>query len=335
MASHPADSPPSGDETLCVSLHVTGHVQGVGFRPHVYRLAHELGLVGWVRNAMGQVEIVVQGPGGLVEEFVDCLIHRAPPLSKPILERRAPLQCQAFNDFDIRVSESGSAARVFIPPDYFCCEDCVKDINTPGNRRYRYPFTNCTQCGPRYTLIRALPYDRPNTSMAGFPLCEECLAEYKNPLDRRFHAEPVACPDCGPSLSLVSAGEIIAEGNRALACTVAELRKGKILAVKGVGGYHLMCDARNEEAVQRLRERKVRPDKPLAVMFPQSGEDGLGALRGQVCLDDHTAKAISGPARPIVLVPRQAESDLARGVAPGLAELGVFLPYSPLHHLLL
>lgn len=335
MATHPAGSLSAKEEILCVSLHVTGHVQGVGFRPHVYRLAHELGLVGWVRNAMGQVEIVVQGTAGRVDEFVDALIHKAPPLSNPVLELRAPLPCQAFNDFDIRVSESGSAARVFIPPDYFCCDDCVEDINTPGNRRYRYPFTNCTQCGPRYTLIRALPYDRPNTSMAGFPLCEKCLAEYQDPLDRRFHAEPVACPDCGPSLSLVSAGKIIAGGDDALVRTAAELRKGKILAVKGVGGYHLMCDARNEDAVQRLRQRKVRPDKPFAVMFPQSGEDGLDAVREQVSLDDATAMAISGPARPIVLVPRRAESDLARGVAPALAELGVFLPYAPLHHLLL
>lgn len=335
MADYSRGSLSSTEQALCVSLVVTGHVQGVGFRPHVYRLAHELGLVGWVRNALGQVEIVVQGPAERVNEFADALISKAPPLSNPVLERRKQEQRQDFSGFEIRASESGSDARVFIPPDYFCCDDCVADINTPGNRRYRYAFTNCTQCGPRYTLIRALPYDRPNTSMGDFPLCEECLAEYTDPLDRRFHAEPVACPQCGPSLSLVSAGELVAEGNDALARAVAELRTGKIVAVKGIGGYHLMCDGRDEGAVQRLRDRKVRPSKPLAVMFPESGKDGLDAVRGQVSLDDVTAGAISSPARPIVLVPRHAESGLAQGVAPGLAELGVFLPYSPLHHLLL
>lgn len=335
MADYPPGSQVSSEETLCISLVVTGHVQGVGFRPNVYRLAHKHGLLGWVRNALGQVEIMVQGPAGHVNAFADALISEAPPLSMPVLERRKQEPCQAFEDFEIRSSESGSAARIFIPPDYFCCDDCVADINTPGNRRYRYPFTNCTQCGPRYTLIRALPYDRPNTSMADFPLCKACLAEYTDPLDRRFHAEPVACPECGPSLTLFSNGEIVARGGDALAGTVAELARGAIVAVKGIGGYHLMCDARNEGAVQRLRERKVRPHKPLAVMFPESGKDGLDAVLSQVRLDAVTAEAISSPARPIVLVPRHAESGLARAVAPGLAELGVFLPYSPLHHLLL
>ena len=316
-------------------LHVSGHVQGVGFRPHVYRLAHRLGLLGWVRNAMGQVEIVVQGSGDAVEAFVDEVIRQAPPLSRPVLELQEQQSPQDFSEFGIRASESGTAARVFIPPDYFCCDECVEDIRAPGNRRYRYPFTNCTQCGPRYTLIRSLPYDRPNTSMAGFPLCQECLAEYTDPLDRRFHAEPVACPRCGPSLSLELAGQVIARGEDALARAVSELGNGKIVAVKGVGGYHLMCDARDDAAVRRLRARKRRPDKPLAVMFPQTGPDGLDTVRQHVGLDAVAAVSIAGPVRPIVLAPRLADSDLAPAVAPGLADQGVFLPYSPLHHLLL
>jgi hydrogenase maturation protein HypF len=324
-----------GSDNSCLLLRVSGHVQGVGFRPHVYRLAQRMGLAGWVRNALGQVEITVQGAQPLLAEFVRALIQDAPPLARPSLDSQQTLDCQVFTGFHILASESGAAPRVFIPPDYFCCDECIKDVHTPGNRRYRYPFTNCTQCGPRYTLIRALPYDRANTSMAAFPLCERCNEEYLNPLDRRFHAEPVACPDCGPSISFALAGQAPVSGEEALAKAVAALASGKILAVKGVGGYHLMCDARDEQAVQRLRQRKRRPDKPLAVMFPQSGKDGLDALRERVSLEPVTAAAVAGPERPIVLVPRRARCDLAPGVAPGLSEVGVFLPYSPLHHLLL
>lgn len=301
----------------------------------MYRLAQRLGLSGWVRNALGQVEITVQGAQPELEEFVRALIQEAPPLARARLDSQETQTCQALTGFEILGSESGNAPRVFIPPDFFCCDQCLLDINTPGNRRYRYPFTNCTQCGPRYTLINALPYDRANTSMAGFPLCERCREEYLNPLDRRFHAEPVACPACGPSIRLVLPGQTPVSGEAALVLAVKALGEGKILAVKGVGGYHLMCDARDEQAVQRLRQRKLRPDKPLAVMFPQTGEDGLDALREQLTLEPVTAEGVFGPGRPIVLVPRRADCELAPGVAPGLAEIGVFLPYSPLHHLLL
>jgi len=334
LAPGRSTSPP-GSENSCLLLRVSGHVQGVGFRPHVYRLAQRLGLYGWVRNALGQVEIAIQGAPPDLGEFVRALIEEAPPLARARLDSQQMQACQAFTGFEILASESGNASRVFIPPDFFCCDQCLEDINTVGNRRYRYPFTNCTQCGPRYTLIHALPYDRANTSMAAFPLCERCNEEYMNPLDRRFHAEPVACPECGPCISLALAGQTPVSGEEALAMAVAALGKGKILAVKGVGGYHLMCDARDEQAVQRLRQRKLRPDKPLAVMFPQTGEDGLDALREQFTLEPITAEAVAGPARPIVLVPRSAGCELAPGVAPGLAEVGVFLPYSPLHHLLL
>jgi hydrogenase maturation protein HypF len=307
----------------------------VGFRPFVYRLAHQLGLDGWVRNAVGQVQIVVQGPGASVDEFLVRLVESAPPLARPAIQSCQEHAIQELRGFKILPSEDASDPRIYIPPDYFCCDDCLQDINTPGNRRYRYPFTNCTQCGPRYTLIQSLPYDRQNTSMAGFPLCDACRAEYENPMDRRFHAEPVACPDCGPAVELTRGQSILAREEQALEQAIAALVQGAVLAVKGVGGYHLMCDARNQEAVQTLRKRKHRPDKPLAVMFPQAGKDGLATVRQQVVLEPAAADLARGPARPIVLAPRVEHYDLAPAVAPGLKDLGVFLPYSPLHHLLL
>jgi hydrogenase maturation protein HypF len=284
---------------------------------------------------VGRVEITVQGGNSRLREFELKLIQLAPPLASPRIEARQARPCEDVKGFRILESDAGKAPRIYIPPDYFCCEQCLQDISRPGDRRYRYPFTNCTQCGPRYTLIKSLPYDRVNTSMAGFPLCRKCREEYENPLDRRFHAEPVACPECGPVISASLDGRICAGGESALSMAVQALAQGKILAVKGVGGYHLMCDATDEQAVQRLRRRKHRPDKPLAVMLPQSGPDGLDAVREHAALEPMTGAAIAGPARPIVLVPRAENSRLAAGIAPGLAELGVFLPYSPLHHLLL
>jgi len=314
---------------------VSGHVQGVGFRPFVYRLAQQFRLTGWVRNAVGQVEIVAQGPGDELDTFVACLVTRAPPLARPAIHSCRERALENFQGFQILPSEGASDPKIFIPPDYFCCDDCLQDINTPGNRRYRYPFTNCTQCGPRYTLIRSLPYDRQNTSMAGFPLCEPCRREYENPMDRRFHAEPVACGDCGPAIELVRSDKVLAREEQALQQAIASLRQGSVLAVKGVGGYHLLCDARNENAVQILRQRKHRPHKPLAVMFPQAGDDGLQRVRQQVRLVPEAADLVRSAARPIVLVPKVESYDLAPAVAPGLKDLGVFLPYSPLHHLLL
>ena len=212
----------------------------------------------------------------------------------------------------------------------------MRELADPGNRRYRYPFINCTQCGPRYTLIESLPYDRPNTSMARFELCAECRREYEDPLDRRFHAEPIACPACGPHLSFIEPGRHAADGDEAaIAAAVEVLRAGRVLAARGIGGYHLVCDARSETAVQRLRERKRRPHKPLAVMFPQAGADGLDALRAELDPDGAECAALLDPARPIVLARRRKDSGLAPSVAPGLGEVGAMLPYSPLHHLLL
>jgi hydrogenase maturation protein HypF len=327
---------------IALRLRLAGHVQGVGFRPFVYRLARELELSGSVRNLHGEVEVLVCGRQRDVERFTGEVITRAPPLARPRLLAAEATPLASQEGFAILDSAAGESAQVFVPPDSFTCDACLAELTDPASRRYRYPFINCTQCGPRYTLIEALPYDRANTTMAGFALCAPCREEYENPLDRRFHAEPVACAACGPAVWLEEGAPapgaepaITARGEQALARAVALLLAGGILAMKGVGGYHLICDATSEAAVSRLRARKRRPDKPLAVMFPQSGADGLAAIRDELELTDLEARALISPARPIVLTHRRPGSRLAHRIAPGLGEVGAFLPYSPLHHLLL
>ncbi len=315
---------------------MTGRVQGVGYRPFVYRLAHEIGLDGHVCNLRGDVEVIAAGPQPALDAFERALVERAPPLAQPRVRSVAACEPPAGQGFTIAPSSAADAPEVSVPPDFYACDDCVRELADPADRRHAYPFINCTQCGPRYTLIASLPYDRPNTAMAGFPLCADCRREYEDPLDRRFHAEPVACPACGPHLAFVVPGRAPVTGDAAaVASAVAVLRAGRVLAVRGVGGYHLLCDARSEPAVRRLRERKRRPDKPLAVMFPQRGTDGLDAAREELAIGAVEAAALADPARAIVLVPRRAGGRLAPSVAPGLAEIGAFLPYSPLHHLLL
>jgi hydrogenase maturation protein HypF len=316
-------------------IHLRGHVQGVGFRPFVYRLAHEFGITGWVQNQLGEVEVLAQGDETTLDRFEQALLDRAPPLSRPRLAGSRHCLEPAEDRFLIVDSAVTSEARIHVPPDFFTCDDCVRELNDPSDRRYRYPFINCTQCGPRYTLIRSMPYDRPNTSMADFPLCEECLAEYEEPADRRFHAEPVACPECGPSLSWRDEVREICGNEAALSACLEALADGKIVAVKGVGGYHLMCDAASDDAIGRLRAAKPRPHKPLAVMYPVRGEDGLEVLRHDVELSDEAVSRLTSPARPIVLFSKRDENGLSPLVAPGLGEIGVMLPYSPLHHLLL
>jgi len=323
-------------ETSAKRVRLQGHVQGVGFRPFVYRLAIQYGIVGHVQNQLGEVEVVAQGKREAVERFIDGLIAAAPPLSSPSILSVDTVGELDRVTFEIIDSVADTDAQIFVPPDYFMCDDCKRELQDSSDRRHAYPFINCTQCGPRYTLIESLPYDRENTSMSGFPLCPECEAEYRDPADRRFHAEPVACAKCGPRLMFEQAdGESVDDSDAALAKTVDAIRAGNIVAVKGIGGYHLVCDARNEEAVATLRERKRRPDKPLAVMFPVAGNDGLDIARRFVSFTDEEAMITSGPVRPIVLARRNADCALARNVAPGLDEIGVFLPYSPLHQLLL
>ncbi|BAV34434.1 hydrogenase maturation protein HypF [Sulfuricaulis limicola] len=328
--------PDSGAARQALRLTVSGRVQGVGFRPFVYRLAHQFGLHGWVRNEAGTVEIWVEGEASALEAFEQALLEQAPPLARPKLATRSPAEPQAFATFEILPSRADAPARIHVPPDYFACDDCLRELRDPDNRRYRHPFINCTQCGPRYTLIAKLPYDRPNTGMAAFAMCPECRREYENPLDRRFHAEPVACPACGPRLQFVAPG-IATDRDNAAALTqaVAALRAGKIVAVKGIGGYHLICDARNDIAIARLRAKKPRPHKPLAVMVPARGADGLEAVRELAELTPEHEQWLRDPVRPIVLVPKKPHAPLSPRIAPGLHEVGVMLPYSPLHHLLL
>jgi len=328
-------------------LTVSGRVQGVGFRPFVFRLANEFGLTGWVLNAAGVVEIEIQGPPSSLDAFTRALIERAPPLARPELGAESAVDAEPMNAFEIRASQAGAEPEIHVPPDQFLCDDCLAEMSDPDERRYRYPFINCTQCGPRYTIIRALPYDRPNTTLKNFPLCPACEAEYTDPLDRRFHAQPLACAECGPSLSfqggesslespqLLESPESLDDNEAALAATVEAIEAGQTVAVRGVGGYHLICDAADPEAVARLRRRKRRPHKPLAVMVPMCGRDGLDAARAVAELEPAVADRLADPQRPIVLARLKSDHGLAQGLAPGLNEIGLMLPYSPLHHLLL
>lgn len=331
-----AEPAASSGDAIARRIRLRGHVQGVGFRPFVYRLALEHGIVGHVQNQLGEVEVLAVGDAGDVDTFMRNLVDRSPPLSSPTIAEVETVSSALADTFEIINSLASADAQVFVPPDYFMCDDCKRELQDPSDRRHAYPFINCTQCGPRYTLIEALPYDRPNTSMAGFPLCPDCESEYRDPANRRFHAEPVACANCGPQLSFEEQNcDSLEETEEALGRAVEKIRAGHIVAVKGIGGYHLVCDARCKSAVARLRERKRRPDKPLAVMFPVAGNDGLDIVRDFVALTPAEAAMVSGPIRPIVLATRRADCGLAKNVAPGLDEIGVFLPYSPLHQLLL
>ncbi len=326
----------SGHHDVPESVRITlaGHVQGVGFRPFVYRLAARLGIVGEVQNRLGEVDIVASGTPDVLRRFETELVTQAPPLSRPVITRIEHVETRRDAEFSIAPSSSDADARIFVPPDYFMCDDCRRELQDPADRRYRYPFINCTQCGPRYTLIDSLPYDRHNTSMKAFPLCADCEREYLDPADRRFHAEPVACPACGPQVTWEDSAAAL-QGDAVIAAAIDALRANRIVAVKGIGGYHLMCDASRVDAVAELRRRKQRPEKPLAVMFPLDGVDGLDAVRRYASLSDAEAELLASPGRPIVLVNRRPDCALADNVAPGLREIGAFLPYSPLHQLLL
>ena len=316
-------------------LWITGQVQGVGFRPFLYRLAQRHALSGWARNTVGEVEVLVCGSPQAMEAFAREVVSEAPAIAAPCIRRSAPWEGEAPEGFAILPSAAGATPRIFVPPDYFACDDCLAELHDPADRRFRYPFINCTQCGPRYTIIHALPYDRPNTSMAAFPLCEACLAEYRDPADRRFHAEPVACPVCGPRLNWSGPGAANGlQGQAALAACIDAIAAGRLVAVKGIGGYHLVCDAASEPAIARLRRLKPRPTKPLAVMFPLAGADGLDQVRAAADPTAEEAALLRSPQRPIVLLARRRAA-LSEELAPGLAELGVMLPYSPLHALLL
>ncbi|HFZ8995415.1 TPA: carbamoyltransferase HypF [Citrobacter freundii] len=303
-----------------VQLRIRGKVQGVGFRPFVWQLAQQLNLHGDVCNDGDGVVVRLQEDPAA---FITALQQQCPPLARiDSIESEAFIWPQWPTEFAIRQS-AGGTMNTQIVPDAATCPECLAEMNTPGERRYRYPFINCTHCGPRFTIIRAMPYDRPFTVMASFPLCPECGAEYRDPADRRFHAQPVACPACGPHLAWLSKGQR-AEQEAALQAAVAQLQAGGIVAVKGIGGFHLVCDARSDEAVALLRARKQRPAKPLAVMLPDA--EGL---------PEAARRLLTTPAAPIVLVDKQYVPTLCEGIAPGLREAGVMLPANPLQHLLL
>ncbi|GFK94980.1 Carbamoyltransferase HypF [Fundidesulfovibrio magnetotacticus] len=311
---------------------VAGRVQGVGFRPFVYRLALESGVTGFVRNAPEGVVIEVQGPSEALESFARSFRETLPPLALVVEHSRAGVPVvEAEEGFAILKSAAGTGHHVLVSPDIATCPDCLADMADPAGRRRDYPFTNCTNCGPRYTITRSLPYDRSVTSMACFPLCEACRAEYEDPLDRRFHAQPNACPACGPRLWLADRkGRALARNGKAVDKAAKELGRGAILALKGLGGFHLAADAFNHDAVAALRRRKRRPSKPLAVMVAD-----LAALRALAEPSPEEARMLEGRERPIVLVRLRPGTGLSPLVSPDTMELGVMLPYTPLHHVLL
>ncbi len=324
-----------------LSVEIRGAVQGVGFRPFVYRLATELSLVGWVINDAAGVFIEVEGPREDVEQFLSRLPAEIPPRAIVQSLEHAWLPPVHYHQFEIRHSDARGAKTVLILPDVATCPDCLAEILDPTDRRHGYPFTNCTNCGPRFTIIQALPYDRPNTTMKSFTMCPACRREYTEPRDRRFHAQPNACPVCGPQIAYWDASNAAAAkdakpegravvGPTALVQAAHAIRTGHIVAVKGLGGFHLMCDARNDAAVAALRQRKPRPDRPFAIMAPD-----LAWVHVHCNVSPEDEQLLISPEAPIVLLPRRGAGGVSPGVAPDNPTLGVMLPYTPLHHLLM
>ncbi len=317
-------------------IHVSGVVQGVGFRPFIYGLAQRHALCGWVRNSSAGVDIEVEGLPAALDAFLAAITAEAPPLSRIESVTVQDIPGNGFTRFEIRHSQAVEGAYQPISPDVATCPECLAEVRDSSDRRYRYPFTNCTNCGPRFTIIQDIPYDRPATTMAPFAMCPDCQREYDDPLNRRFHAQPNACPVCGPRLELLPSPALGAPPQwdtlpaDPLDAARALLQAGYIVAIKGLGGFHLACDATDPAAVRTLRARKGRAAKPFAVMMPD-----LDTVRQVCAVSEAAARALEGSERPIVLLPLLPGGPIAPQVAPGLRELGVMLPYTPLHHLLL
>lgn len=311
------------------AIDVTGIVQGVGFRPFVYRLAHECNLTGFIANTPAGVTIEVQGENDPLERFLARLQSEAPPLAKITSLRPREIEVQTDAAFRIVSSRLDTPPKALISPDVAVCADCLREMMNPRDRRFRYPFINCTNCGPRFTIVRDIPYDRARTSMAFFKMCAACQAEYDDPANRRFHAQPNACWDCGPQLQLWSADGSRVDTGEPIREAARLLELDAVVAVKGLGGFHLACNARSEAAVNILRERKRRVEKPFAVMLRRA-ED----VERFCVLDDDARKLLLSFERPIVLLPHRSDAALAPSIAPHNRFLGVFLPYTPLHHLL-
>jgi len=312
-------------------LAISGVVQGVGFRPFVYQLADRYKLKGYILNNTAGVTIEIEGAQEVVDAFMNALQNELPPLARIDTLLSKDSTYVGHTCFEILQSETENVKSVLVSPDIAICDKCLDEMQDPGNRRYAYPFINCTDCGPRYSIIETLPYDRPNTSMHSFAMCEACRDEYTDPLDRRFHAQPISCPNCGPTLRLLdTSAKVLGEGENAIIQTVEAIKKGNIVAVKGLGGFHLICDATNTHAVAELRARKQRPAKPFAVIF-----SNIKTLKESADISPEEAEEITSKEKPIVIVPKRPQSTLSDLVAPGIDRLGVFLPYTPLHHLLL
>ncbi len=315
-----------------LKIHITGIVQGVGFRPFVYGLATRYALTGWVRNTSAGVDIEVDGDREMIDNFLNAMKAELPPLARMDRFDVTWQDPSGFTAFEIIHSEAVEGAFQPISPDVSICPDCLRELFDPNDRRYRYPFINCTNCGPRFTIITDIPYDRPNTTMAGFSLCPDCAAEYQNPLDRRFHAQPVACPVCGPKVWLETTDnrQQTTNGDDAIRQAQQWLVQGKIIAIKGLGGFHLACDATNAAAVIELRNRKLRVDKPFALMMPD-----IETVERHCFLSVAERELLEARQRPIVLLRRRSDSPIAAETAPQQDTLGVMLPYTPLHYLLL
>lgn len=313
-----------------VKAAVRGRVQGVGFRPFVFQLAETYLLNGTVQNNMDGVKIHLEGELVAIQHFLSDLKNKAPRLSKINEVDVVETESQGFNNFTIIPSERSGTSMLVIPIDSAVCQDCLSEMKDPNNFRYHYPFINCTQCGPRYTIIEELPYDRPYTSMKYFPMCEDCRREYEDPTNRRHHAQPIACPRCGPKVELVDVNGVKKDSQNPIKETISLLKEGMIIAIKGIGGYHLTCDARNQAAVMALRTRKKRPNRPLAVMA-----SSLSAAREYAEISHLEKELLNSSESPILVLKKNKQYQLAEGVAPGMSTIGVMLPYSPLHHLLL
>jgi len=318
-------------ETIAAKqIRVKGIVQGVGFRPYVYQLAGRFKLCGHVANTAAGVRIHVEGPPTDIAAFLASIPAEAPPLAQITDVDAADAPTEGFQGFEIIASRDDSAKSALISPDVAICDDCLEEMLSPRDRRFRYPFINCTNCGPRYTIIDDIPYDRPQTSMASFPMCPRCQAEYDDPANRRFHAQPNACPVCGPHVQLLDGNGQAADTKDPIGTVVDLLTQGRIVAIKGLGGFHLAVDAENEPAVARLRQRKHREEKPLAVMAYNGDR-----IRRFAQLDDEEMAVLASPQRPILLLAKQSDQALAPSVAPHNRYFGVMLPYAPLHYLLL
>lgn len=314
-----------------IKIEIKGTVQGVGFRPFIYNLAKSIGVKGYVSNTPQGVIIEAEGNSDLLEIFKEKIKKEKPEISYIQSFNVEVLNTKNYKDFIIHQSEIKGIPDALVLPDLATCDKCLQDIFAPENRRYMYPFTNCTNCGPRFSIIKSLPYDRTRTTMKNFKMCPECKAEYENPNDRRFHAQPNACPVCGPHVELWNnAGEVLSKYNEAIFRTVDELKKGKIIAIKGLGGFHLVVDAKNNEAIELLRKRKRRIEKPFALMYPN-----LESVKYDCDISEHEENLLVSIQSPIVLLKKKKECSVVSEVAPGNPYLGIMLPYTPLHYILM